>query len=572
MFITHVVFRHLEDHIRTYDEQEQRQFNKYPKSEDDYIATPDPFGPYATLNVDDSPQTPGQEFGDPFSRSNDGSSAALPLVGDSSTTNLKGDYYDDDQKSLGYGSNSYLNNKYLDAYETGSHIGTEQYAPSQNMFSNMNLKEADKGMYDEKDSFDVDHETKEVVKESPVRKRWVAFCWLLTFWIPSPFLKWFGKMKRQDVRQAWREKLAINMIIWFICACAIFVIAVLGPVVCPTQHVYSENEVASHTHDSEPDHTFVSIRGEVMDLTHLYDSHHGAVPIIDDEDFWNYGGKDVSTLLPVQVSALCNGIDGTVDPLVGLDASNTTSTEPNAHYHDFRAWTNDSRPDWYYEQMVIMRYNHRVGFVGYTDKQLDKMAGDSRNVAVINGSVYDMTPYISYDGGYVGHSDNESPPEGIDTHFMHESIVQIFEQNSGQDVTKYIENLDIDPTVLARQKGCLRNLFYIGKVDKRNSPACKFSNYILLALSLFMVVVIAFKFLAAINFGSKRKPEEHDKFVIFQVSGVIDQNNITNGIVFYRFRHILKERTRCGLLLILWLVYGMMISANLYLLFVTVIL
>ncbi|TIB15854.1 hypothetical protein E3P92_01552 [Wallemia ichthyophaga] len=516
VFITHNVFRHLEDHIRSYDEQEQRQFNKYQKSEADYIATPDPFGPYAPLG-EEGPTTPASELmTDPFAtRDHDGSSVALPLVSNVQHDEDHDDMYSDDHKSFGYeGSDIYPQSKYEN--ETNSQIGTEMYAPSQNMFSNMNLKDADKAAMDEKDMYD-DSETQEEVRESGVRKRWVAFCWLLTWYVPSPFLKWFGRMKRQDVRQAWREKLAINIIIWFVCACAIFVIAILGPVICPTQRVYSQNEISAHTHESQPDHTFVSIRGEVMDLTKMHDAHRGAVSVIDDRLFWNYGGQDVSNLLPVQVSALCNGVDGAVNPLVGLDASNTTSTEPNAHYHDFRAWTNDSRPDWYYEQMVIMRYNYRVGHVGLTDKDISKMADDNSNIAVINGSVYDMTPYITFDGGFVGSGEDEAAPTDIDTHFMHEAIVQIFKQNSGEDVTKYVQDLAIDPTVLARQMSCLRNLFFIGKVDRRNSTACQFSNYILLALSIFMIVIIGFKFLAAINFGTRRKPEEHDKFLIFQV-------------------------------------------------------
>ena len=37
---------------------------------------------------------------------------------------------------------------------------------------------------------------------------------------------------------------------------------------------------------------------------------------------------------------------------------------------DFRAFTNDSRPDWYFEQMV--RYTARVGFVGYTPKDVKR--------------------------------------------------------------------------------------------------------------------------------------------------------------------------------------------------------
>ena len=40
--------------------------------------------------------------------------------------------------------------------------------------------------------------------------------------------------------------------------------------------------------------------------------------------------------------------------------------DPNVQYHDFHAITNHSRPDWYFESMTIMRWNNRIGFMGYT--------------------------------------------------------------------------------------------------------------------------------------------------------------------------------------------------------------
>ena len=67
--------------------------------------------------------------------------------------------------------------------------------------------------------------------------------------------------------QAWCEKLALNLIIWFICACAVFVIAVLGLVTCPTQHVFNTPELASHSYQNDPNNVYTSIRGEVFDLS-----------------------------------------------------------------------------------------------------------------------------------------------------------------------------------------------------------------------------------------------------------------------------------------------------------------
>eukprot|EP00834_Sanchytrium_tribonematis_P005977 NODE_403_length_8041_cov_0.563712.p1 type:complete len:538 gc:universal NODE_403_length_8041_cov_0.563712:2-1615(+) len=57
----------------------------------------------------------------------------------------------------------------------------------------------------------------------------------------------------------------------------------------------------------------------------------------------------------------------------------------------------------------------------------------------------------------------------------------------------------------------------VGVLDKRRSFRCQFSNYLLLAASIVLVSIIGFKFLAALQLGSRREPEEHDKFVILQM-------------------------------------------------------
>jgi len=66
----------------------------------------------------------------------------------------------------------------------------------------------------------------ETVEEHPVsgsRKRWLFFVWALTWYIPTPFIRVGGGFKgRKDMKTAWREKLAINILIWLSCAFVIF--------------------------------------------------------------------------------------------------------------------------------------------------------------------------------------------------------------------------------------------------------------------------------------------------------------------------------------------------------------
>ncbi|KAF7439767.1 hypothetical protein PC9H_000103 [Pleurotus ostreatus] len=512
VFLSQAAFHRLEDQLRSRDVEEQKR-NRIKDAEAGAGLTAggigDPYGPYGSPSGegDVSPWAGG--YSDPFNPS----TQALPLVSNASPFQ-RADMYDDDadeQKSLrseDYDGRSRFTSQRDDSV---SNFGSESYAPSRNMFQN-----ADKKGLLEKEALPgevQEGETTEVVKESSARRRWVALCWVLTFWVPTFCLTHLGRMKRMDVRQAWREKLALNILIWFVCGCMTFVIAFLGMIICPTQHVFNLNELRSHSQQLNPNNIYTAIRGEVFDLNSVAEVHGRIVNVVPQKAILKYGGTIADNIFPVQVSSLCNGIDGTLSPFITLDSSN--NTDENAQYHDFRVFTNDSRPDWYFESMVQMRYNSRVGFVGYTPKELRNMASTGNSVAVYGGLVYDLTTYLRSPPALRAPSGTQAPP--TDTNFMHSAIVDVFRLHAGTDVTKRLDALNIPPDVLSRQKVCLRNLFTIGKVDNRESAQCQFATYILLSLSIVMVSIIGFKFLASVNFSAPRAPEDHDKFVICQV-------------------------------------------------------
>lgn len=283
--------------------------------------------------------------------------------------------------------------------------------------------------------------------------------------------------------------------------------------------MYSTSELAGHSFTNQPNNAFVAIRGEVFDLSEFAPTHLTLVPVVPTKSVLQYGGLDATPLFPVQVNALCNGASGAISDFVTFDSTN--STDIFSQYHDFRKYTNDSRPDWYAEQMIMLRYKYRMGFVGYTKKDIKSMAGAGRAVAVVDDVVYEMTNYIAQGGGGI-----KAPPNYNLTatdissrNFMSPDVVSLFTYNAGQDITTLMNGLSstIGADTVSNQKTCLRNLFIIGKVDTRDSAQCQFSSYILLALSIVMVSIIGFKFLAALHFGSSRKPENHDKFIICQV-------------------------------------------------------
>lgn len=519
VFLSHKAFRILEDHLRTNDAEEMKR-NRLREAEAEAGLDPrgmaDPFAPYPTPGSETGlgTATGGAFFSDALNTS----SQKLPLVAHASPFVGRGDMYQDEyDDGRSFHSEDYDGRSQFTSQRdesSSNYGGSESYAPSRNMFQN-----AEKKLPLDKEALPgeiLEGEVAEEIRDTSARRRWLVLVWLLTWWCPGFLLTWIGRMKRLDVRQAWREKLAINIIIWFMCACAIFVIAVLGVLICPTEHVFSNNELNGHSFENNPNNVFTAIRGEVFDLGGIARTHLVTIPIVPMKSIMKYSGKTADAIFPVQVSALCNGVTGSVNPYVVLNTDN--NTDPNAQYHDFRVVTNDPRPDWYFEQMVEMRYLYRLGFLGFQSNEIKKMASQGRAVGIYNGLVYDVSNYISHQPAFQA-PPGESPPQIDDNErfFMHPSVIDVFRLNAGKDVTNALNNLNLDHKLLGDQKTCLRNLFVIGKADHRNDPQCLFSTYILLALSIVMVSIIGFKFLAALQFGSSRAPEDHDKFVICQV-------------------------------------------------------
>jgi chitin synthase len=206
----------------------------------------------------------------------------------------------------------------------------------------------------------------------------------------------------------------------------------------------------------------VAVASRPSQLTSIAKTHQVVIPIVKEKAVLQYGGLDASSLFPVQVSALCDGIDGTVSPWVQINSLNSSaSTDTNAVYHDFRAFTNDSRPDWYFEQMIYMRYTYRLGFVGILPKTIKKNAGDGDAVAVYDSHVYDITDYIR-SPPYLRTPAGTQAGSGVSTQFLAPQIIQLFQQQAGKDITKRLDALVsdgvLDAATLQRQLTCLRNL------------------------------------------------------------------------------------------------------------------
>lgn len=385
------------------------------------------------------------------------------------------------------------------------------------MFKNLDTREQMAERGNEKSLMEV-----EEYKDSPSRKRWVFVVYLMTWFIPDFLIRWLGRMPRKDVRMAWREKVAINMMIWLSCLIAAFFIVVFPQLICPKQYVFSSEELSSYN-GKDGNEAYAAIRGQVFDIGSYAPAHYP--PYLPTKTLTQYAGLDITSLFPIQVSALCRGKDGTVNPAVTLDYKSTNvsgsanvinSQDLNAHYHDFRSFTSLPQPFWFYEKMQKLK-PWKKGTIGYSPQYVATLGSKQNSIAILNNRVYDLTKYLVGGRHVVVKEGEELPTDPTIIDFMDDLVVDLFQQKAGSDVTKLWNALDIDSGMRERMQLCLDNLFYVGDLDTRNSTKCQFAQYLVLAVSILLCTIIGFKFLAALQFGGKNMPENLDKFVMCQI-------------------------------------------------------
>ncbi|KAI8976912.1 chitin synthase [Pilobolus umbonatus] len=363
---------------------------------------------------------------------------------------------------------------------------------------------------------DVQQTQIENIEEVPitkVRRWWVRFVWLCTWWIPSIFLKWFGKMPRPDVQMAWREKVTLCIIIGIFSGIVLFVIMGLGEVMCPgTKNMYSPSNVNNHNQVND---NYMSIRGVVYDMTKFAKTGHGITGLRADQDSMTVvAGLDVSSSIPPPLTQACYGL--VTNPSVRMISNNSIPQANFVHTSGDQVpastmSTTMSDPYWYWTRFLPTIQEYKKGILVIEAKDILSDADSwGRSTIILDDKVYDLQDYFTTQEIYA------SAP---DYNFFSPAVTDIFKKYRGVDVKEQWANLysSMSSDEIQLNRNCLDRYFLLGNLDHRDEPQCTFSNYILLAFALMMCSVILVKFLAALQFGSAPTPEDHDKFVICQV-------------------------------------------------------
>ena len=353
---------------------------------------------------------------------------------------------------------------------------------------------------------DPKHITSQPITKS--RQTWIAVVWALTFWIPSFALRYVGRMKRPDVRMAWREKLVLMLLIFLLNGFVVFYIVEFGRLLCPNfDKAWNQQEVSFHQGDND---FWVSIHGRVYDITKFWKLQHSDTTIqTTTSNMQQFGGLNLDNYFPPPLTQACQYLvtndfiqltPNNTDDIAYAPAVHTSGPryqpDPNTALHSI---------DWYGQKFMPKIEEYYKGDLVWAKKNVTAQGqDDSRQWVILNGKIFDLTDYfhtLSIENNLAMYQ------------FIPSAVSDLVKNNPGGDITSQWETSDN----FSKSLNCMENVFYKGVTDFRQTAKCQVNNYILLAFTIVLCTVILVKFLAALQLGSKRRPAAQDKFVICQV-------------------------------------------------------
>jgi chitin synthase len=344
------------------------------------------------------------------------------------------------------------------------------------------------------DEIDLENSTVQEFELTRARRIWIAITWCLTWWVPTCCLIRCGSMKRDDIRMAWREKVAICILILIVCALQMFFIIGLGPLICPRQNIYTMEELAARN-GFETDQFYVGIYGAVYDLDYFTQTNIHTKSMIK-----GFAGKDITAgfaRYPTLYCEYARQFAPDAPPFRLPNAPGAFIAERHREFFEADPIRALRRID-----VALRSPDAWRAMIGWNPEKIKQMSTNSttnRRIYIIRDRVYDLQPYVDSGSRFL-------PSEIFSDLFLRPGI----SLDSNERFMKvWNSNREL--------RDCFNNLFVIGVVDARLSTRCMFTNYILLSFSVLLAAIIGVKFLAALQLGDNGNPEEYDRFVIMQV-------------------------------------------------------
>lgn len=290
---------------------------------------------------------------------------------------------------------------------------------------------------------------------------WRIFAIVVTFWAPSPLLSSLGGMDKPAVRQAWREKVALCIIITVLAGLVGFATVGTQKVLCPDQGENSARFV-SYANGATPG--VLGIQGAAFNASNVR-SPDG----IDLVRLSQISGTDITPYFqrPASYYDKCAGLSfraaadepcATANscPLPALTSSNTLST---------------------------LNIQSTPLLVGYDWEQVSALP----NYFVIDGAVLNMSPYLAL-------HPNPMPSDNVDIAIR--TMLKKQSPEGGKDGTRlFYYRQDLREAV-----PCLKQRYVAGNIDKI-TPGCFAANLLLYAGLIVILALVMIRFVMACIFN-----------------------------------------------------------------------
>ncbi|KXN90206.1 Chitin synthase 1 [Leucoagaricus sp. SymC.cos] len=289
---------------------------------------------------------------------------------------------------------------------------------------------------------------------------WRIFSRVVTFWAPDFMLSSLGGMKDPNVRQAWREKIALCILIVVLCAAVGFATVGFQKVLCPEN---ASSDARFLRVGATPG--TLGIQGTIYNVT----SAHSTPEVDFIRLSQSASGQDITAYFQRDASQFksCHGLNFKVatDAPCSSDAScplppiNATST---------------------YQSLSLINTGR---LAGYSWDQVSVL----RNYFVLDGAVLNMVPYFTLHNRAV-------PDDNVDQALR--TIMQQESMKMGKDGTRLFFNRDD----LKSAVPCIKERYYAGNIDKI-TPGCFVTSLFLYAGLVVILGLVFIRFVMACVFN-----------------------------------------------------------------------
>ncbi|KAJ3136993.1 Chitin synthase, class 3 [Physocladia obscura] len=328
-------------------------------------------------------------------------------------------------------------------------------------------------------------------KQSKAKKRetetiqtnsWVYTSWILTCCIPAIFIDKCLKKSDTLVQQAYREKVALCIIIFILMCIVGFLTFGFQNIVCPlatdpTIHLPYQDLKPSNTSNN------IAIHGTLYTTTSSDHDTYYSANIASIVAAGN-GGDFGLMFPPARSSGSCAAFDQSSYPLFPctavIPATNTTLWPNVTIVAEISNATVRSNPTSVcHPQVDVTRLIKWQGNLIATFQQVIQLSQSGKSVMVLNGNVLDVTPFVT---------------GRVNTSIFGSDVAALVIAHVGKDATRAFANIG------AMEAGyCMTDYLKIAIVDPV-TPNCLFASVVVWVSLLIILLVVLAQFVLALYF------------------------------------------------------------------------